>query len=87
MKCAVSVIGPFTVTDDGFNVSEVDPDPVPIHEANLNPGFGMAVIGTTAPEFLQLLDGVTDPCSDIGAGLDEGLVYETDANPVPRRRE
>jgi len=38
-----------------------DPAPLPAHEPNVKPGFGVALIGTSCPPLYQLLAGATVP--------------------------
>jgi hypothetical protein len=46
VKEAVSVMGPFIVTDDGFVVPVKEMDPTPAHPPKLNPLSGTALIAT-----------------------------------------
>jgi hypothetical protein len=53
-KFPVSVIGPFMVTDAGLFDPLYEPDPLPVHPANTNPEFGVALIDTFVPAFRPL---------------------------------
>jgi hypothetical protein len=68
-KVAVSVIGPFIVTEVEVKVpvNEPEPDPVhetkvdPFHETKVKPLLGVASIGTTALAFCHPVGGVVVP--------------------------
>jgi hypothetical protein len=49
------------VTVDPLFEPVYDPAPLPAHEANVYPGFGVALIGTSCPPLYQLLGGATVP--------------------------
>jgi len=49
------------VTVDELFKPVYDPAPLPAHEPNVNPGFGVALIGTSCPPLYQLLGGATVP--------------------------
>jgi hypothetical protein len=68
-KVAVSVIGPFIVTEAEADepLNEPEPDPVhetkvdPFHETKVKPLLGVASIGTTALAFCHPVGGVVVP--------------------------
>ena len=49
LKLAVSVIGPFSVTDTELLLPEYEPEPVPAQLLKLKPLFAVALIATTVP--------------------------------------
>ena len=58
---AVSVIGPFIVTEGELPLPEYEPLPLPDQPLKLYPLFGVALIETDAPLFLHPLLGLAAP--------------------------
>jgi hypothetical protein len=61
LKVAVSVIGPFIVTEAGLVVPVNEPEPTPVQLLKVNPCFALAWIETCFPRFCQPLTGFTWP--------------------------
>jgi hypothetical protein len=61
VKFAVSVIGPFIVTDAELVLPVNDPFPVPVQPVKLKPLLGLADIGTARPLLKKPLAGLTIP--------------------------
>src|SRR5215471_2556773 len=62
-KVAVSLIGPFMITEAGLFSPVKDPGPLPVQPTNVRPALGMARIETTLPAAWNPLAGVTVPPS------------------------
>jgi hypothetical protein len=60
-KVAISVIGPFVVTEAEGEVPLNDPEPEPVHETKAKPLLGVASIGITALAFWYPVGGATVP--------------------------
>jgi hypothetical protein len=60
-KVAVSVIGPFIVTEAEGELPLNEPEPEPVHETKVEPLLGVASIGITALAFWYPVGGATVP--------------------------
>ncbi len=60
-KDAVSVIGPFIVTEAEDEVPLNEPEPEPLHDTKVKPLLGVASIGITAFAFWYPVGGATVP--------------------------